>query len=270
MACCRKRDRTAHQESVVRISNCKGSVSGDGCRTILQPVALDHLRAPAKIMRCTLDFPKGVINVISSRSRALPLLPQNRALPSPLHQVAACNAASSAFRVGHSLRIAANFAQLPELLRRKADRPVEGSAPAPMVAVGASVAARPLTSDARRVSIRARMSNPRERGPREQRPPMTVEVDNALVVRLRPEAARRDVPVARLVRDLTTRSAKNQASSARSSMMAIPASRRPRIAPAVAAGAGGRRARAGARKAHPARLLLDTGWTPRRASRLNY
>jgi hypothetical protein len=65
-----------------------------------------------------------------------------------------------------------------------------------------------LTLDARRVSIAARMSNmpnPRERGPREHRPPMTIEVDHTVVVSLRPEARRRDVPVARLVRDLLDR-----------------------------------------------------------------
>jgi hypothetical protein len=42
------------------------------------------------------------------------------------------------------------------------------------------------------------MVNPRERC----HPPMLVEVDHALVVRLRPEAARRDVPVVRLIHDL--------------------------------------------------------------------
>ena len=39
-------------------------------------------------------------------------------------------------------------------------------------------------------------------GPREHRPPMTAEVDHAIVVSLRPVARQRDVPVARLVRDL--------------------------------------------------------------------
>ena len=39
-------------------------------------------------------------------------------------------------------------------------------------------------------------------GPREHRPPMTVEVGHDLVVRLRPIAARRDVPLARLIRDV--------------------------------------------------------------------
>jgi hypothetical protein len=39
-------------------------------------------------------------------------------------------------------------------------------------------------------------------GPREHRPPMTVEVDHAIVVSLRPEARRRDVPLKRLVTDL--------------------------------------------------------------------
>jgi hypothetical protein len=39
-------------------------------------------------------------------------------------------------------------------------------------------------------------------GPREHRPPLQVEVDHSVVVSLRPEARRRDVPVARLVRDL--------------------------------------------------------------------
>jgi hypothetical protein len=34
---------------------------------------------------------------------------------------------------------------------------------------------------------------------------MTVEVDHSIVVSLRPEARRRDVPVARLVRDLLDR-----------------------------------------------------------------
>ena len=33
-------------------------------------------------------------------------------------------------------------------------------------------------------------------------PPTVVEVDHALVVRLRPEAARRDMPVVRLIHDL--------------------------------------------------------------------
>ena len=33
-------------------------------------------------------------------------------------------------------------------------------------------------------------------------PPTMVALDHALVVRLRPEAARRDVPVARLIHDL--------------------------------------------------------------------
>jgi hypothetical protein len=42
-------------------------------------------------------------------------------------------------------------------------------------------------------------------GSREHRPPMTVEVDHSVVVQLRPEARRRDVPVARLVRDLLDR-----------------------------------------------------------------
>jgi hypothetical protein len=42
-------------------------------------------------------------------------------------------------------------------------------------------------------------------GPRDHRPPMTVEVDHSIVVSLRPEARRRDVPVARLVRDLLDR-----------------------------------------------------------------
>jgi hypothetical protein len=45
----------------------------------------------------------------------------------------------------------------------------------------------------------------RSGGPREHRPPMTVEVDHTVVVSLRPEARRRDVPVARLVRDLLDR-----------------------------------------------------------------
>jgi hypothetical protein len=39
-------------------------------------------------------------------------------------------------------------------------------------------------------------------GTREHRPPMTVEVDHAIVVSLRPVARQRDVNVARLVRDL--------------------------------------------------------------------
>jgi hypothetical protein len=42
----------------------------------------------------------------------------------------------------------------------------------------------------------------RWRGPREHGPPLTVEVSHDLVVRLRPEARRRDVPLKRLVRDL--------------------------------------------------------------------
>ena len=39
-------------------------------------------------------------------------------------------------------------------------------------------------------------------GPREHRPPTMVALDHSLVVRLRPEAARRDVPVVRLIHDL--------------------------------------------------------------------
>jgi hypothetical protein len=72
-----------------------------------------------------------------------------------------------------------------------------------MVAVDASMAARPLTLDARRVSIRARMPN--QHAPeryRERHPPMVVEVDHAVVLRLRPQAARRDVSVQRLTLDL--------------------------------------------------------------------
>jgi hypothetical protein len=34
------------------------------------------------------------------------------------------------------------------------------------------------------------------------RPPVTIEIDHAIVVRLRSEAARRDVPVRRLIHDL--------------------------------------------------------------------
>jgi hypothetical protein len=41
-------------------------------------------------------------------------------------------------------------------------------------------------------------ANPRERC----HPPMMVEVDHALVVRLRPVARQRDVPVTRLIHDL--------------------------------------------------------------------
>jgi hypothetical protein len=49
------------------------------------------------------------------------------------------------------------------------------------------------------------MANPRV-NPRELcHPPMMVEVDHALVVRLRPEAARRDLPVRSLIRDLLDR-----------------------------------------------------------------
>jgi hypothetical protein len=60
--------------------------------------------------------------------------------------------------------------------------------------------------DARRVSIRARMPNPHapERD-RDRHAPMVVEVDHASVVRLRPEARRRDVPLKRLVTDLLDR-----------------------------------------------------------------
>jgi hypothetical protein len=60
-------------------------------------------------------------------------------------------------------------------------------------------------------------------GPREHRPPMTVEVDHSIVVSLRPEARRRDVPVARLVRDLLD--LRSRALSARSSMTASAAHR---------------------------------------------
>jgi hypothetical protein len=42
-------------------------------------------------------------------------------------------------------------------------------------------------------------------GPREHRPPMTVEVGHDLVLRLRPIAARRDVPIKRLITDLLDR-----------------------------------------------------------------
>jgi hypothetical protein len=42
-------------------------------------------------------------------------------------------------------------------------------------------------------------------GPRDHRPPMTVEVDHSIVVSLRPEARRRDVPVVRLIHDLLDR-----------------------------------------------------------------
>jgi hypothetical protein len=50
-----------------------------------------------------------------------------------------------------------------------------------------------LTPDAQRVSIRARMSSPRT-ATGERHAPTVIEVDHALVVRLRPEAARRDLP----------------------------------------------------------------------------
>ena len=43
------------------------------------------------------------------------------------------------------------------------------------------------------------MANPREGC---HPPRMTLQIDHALVVRLRPEAARRDVPVVRLIHDL--------------------------------------------------------------------
>jgi hypothetical protein len=61
-----------------------------------------------------------------------------------------------------------------------------------------------LTPAGPSVSMAARMTPKRtERGgPREHRPPMTVEVGHDLVVRLRPIAARRDVPLARLIRDV--------------------------------------------------------------------
>jgi hypothetical protein len=39
-------------------------------------------------------------------------------------------------------------------------------------------------------------------GPRDHHPPTVIELDHTLVVSLRPEARRRDVNVARLVRDL--------------------------------------------------------------------
>jgi hypothetical protein len=39
-------------------------------------------------------------------------------------------------------------------------------------------------------------------GPRDHRPPMMIEVDHSVVVLLRPEARRRDVPVVRLIRDV--------------------------------------------------------------------
>ena len=58
-----------------------------------------------------------------------------------------------------------------------------------------------LTLDARRVSIAARMPNDPSTA-RERHPPMVVEVDHALVVRLRPQAAAREVTVQRLVLDL--------------------------------------------------------------------
>ena len=56
------------------------------------------------------------------------------------------------------------------------------------------------------MSIRVRMSNQHapERD-RERHAPMTVEVDHAIVVSLRPEARRRDVPLKRLVTDLLDR-----------------------------------------------------------------
>jgi hypothetical protein len=61
-----------------------------------------------------------------------------------------------------------------------------------------------LTPAGPSVSIAARMTPKRtERGgPRDHRPPMTVEVGHDLVVRLRPEAARRDLPVKTLIGDL--------------------------------------------------------------------
>jgi hypothetical protein len=46
------------------------------------------------------------------------------------------------------------------------------------------------------------MKSPTPRPIRERRPPMTIEVAYDLVVRLRPLAARRDVPLARFVRDV--------------------------------------------------------------------
>jgi hypothetical protein len=54
------------------------------------------------------------------------------------------------------------------------------------------------------------MANPRERC----HPPMMVEVDHALAVRLRPEAARRDVPVKRLLHELLDTIAADQRTGA--------------------------------------------------------
>jgi hypothetical protein len=52
-------------------------------------------------------------------------------------------------------------------------------------------------------------------GPRDHQPPtLTVEVGRDLVLRLRPEAARRDVPLKRLITDLLDRIVDDQLASA--------------------------------------------------------
>jgi hypothetical protein len=73
-----------------------------------------------------------------------------------------------------------------------------------------------LTPAGPSVSIAARMTPKRtERGgPREHRPPMTVEVGHDLVLRLRPIAARRDVPLKRLITDLLDRIVDDQLAGA--------------------------------------------------------
>jgi len=71
------------------------------------------------------------------------------------------------------------------------------------VAAGALTPGRaPLTLDARRVSIPARMSNPQLGPAAYQGRSLVVEIDHGLVVRLRPEAARRGLPVKSLIHDL--------------------------------------------------------------------
>jgi hypothetical protein len=74
-----------------------------------------------------------------------------------------------------------------------------------------------LTPAGPSVSIAARMTPKRtERGgPRDHQPPtLTVEVGHDLVVRLRPTAARRDVPLKRLITDLLDRIADDQLAAA--------------------------------------------------------
>ena len=70
--------------------------------------------------------------------------------------------------------------------------------PAPMVAVGASGSSSPLGTPS---PVGCELPPARPPGPRANDATM-IEVDHALVTRLRPEAARRDVPVNRLLHDL--------------------------------------------------------------------